>query len=90
MFLTDLAWSELHAAVKRADADLEALIEGSEDLNRRVERDGRSYTVRDLLLQALTHSHQHRTQVAAATDLRGVPVTTTDYIDYVDAINVTA
>ena len=40
-------------------------------------------------VQALTHSHQHRTQVAAATDLRGVPVTKTEYIDYVDAINVT-
>ena len=89
-FPDDLAWNELHAAVERADAVLEALIEGSEDLDRRVERDGRSYTVRDLLLQALTHSHQHRTQVAAATDLRGVPVTKTDYIDYVDAINVTA
>lgn len=86
----DLAWSELYAAVQRTDADLEALIEGSEDLNRRVERDGRSCTVRDLLLQALTHSHQHRAQVAAATDIRGVPVKKTDYIDYVDAINATA
>ena len=84
----EVAWSELRAVVKRADAALEALVQGYGDVDDPINRDGRPYTVRDLLLQALTHSHQHRTQVAAATDLRGVPVKMTDYIDYVDAMNV--
>jgi len=84
----EMAWGELRAVVERADAALEALVQGYSEIDGQINRDGRPYTVRDLLLQALTHSHQHRTQVAAATDLRGVPVKTTDYIDYIDAMNV--
>ena len=69
-----------------ADAQLLALAErlGPEELERPVERDGQRYAAGDLLLQALTHAHQHRTQVAAAVDGFGRPVTRTDYIDFLD------
>ena len=83
----DLPWDELtRLALAEADALVE-LIESldEEALDRLVDRHGYRMLARDLVLQALTHSHQHRTQVAAAVDVRGVPVTATDYYDWVVA-----
>ncbi len=83
----DPPWEELTRFVL-ADADaLVELIESLDDeaLDRLVDRHGYRMLARDLVLQALTHSHQHRTQVAAAVDVRGVPVTATDYYDWVVA-----
>ena len=81
------SWDALMAIVEAADDALVGLADslGDRALDRQIDRDGQPYAARDLLLQALTHSHQHRTQIAAAVDIRGVPVKATDYIDFVDA-----